>query len=88
MQNLDVVPNQETIHSEPYDSGESEWSNTNSIDLYDLASAAGRLAGNLNNKPGALDDFFNKLKVLEHEWYEAEKRYNKLKMENDRLTNQ
>ncbi|GJQ69814.1 hypothetical protein Trydic_g22368 [Trypoxylus dichotomus] len=82
MQNLDVAFNQES-----YDDGESEWNN-NAIDLFDLASAAGRLAGNLNNKPGALDDFFNKLKVLEHEWYEAEKRYNKLRMENDVLNNQ
>ncbi|KRT78786.1 hypothetical protein AMK59_7963, partial [Oryctes borbonicus] len=83
MQNLDVAPTQES-----YDDGESEWNSNNSIDLFDLASAAGRLAGNLNNKPGALDDFFNKLKGLEHEWYEAEKRFNKLRMENDVLNNQ
>ncbi|KAI4465778.1 hypothetical protein MML48_3g00005095 [Holotrichia oblita] len=88
MQNLDVEPNQQHTIRESYDDGESEWSTGNSIDLFDLATAAGRLAGNLNNKPGALDEFFNKLKVLEHEWYEAEKRYNNLRAENDRLNNQ
>lgn len=88
MQNLDVEPNPQRPIRESYDDGESEWNTGNSIDLFDLASAAGRLAGNLNSKPGALDEFFNKLKVLEHEWYEAEKRYNNLRAENDRLNNQ
>lgn len=52
-----------------------------------LASAAGRLAGNLNSSPECLEEFFEKLKILEEDWHSSEKKYQMLLMENETLQN-
>ncbi|XP_022905526.1 uncharacterized protein [Onthophagus taurus] len=79
---LDLEPNQHIAV-------DLEWPNTNKVDMFELANAAGRLiANNAEDKAVALEDFFSKLKFLEKCWYEAEMKYNALRSANERLTNQ
>lgn len=95
MQNLDVHQQQyiqEEINDDEdqnYDMIDQANDWDNKIDLYEIANAAGTMFGGGGIvKTAALDEFFNKLKNLEHAWCDSEKKYNELKAENDKLTHQ
>lgn len=71
------------------DSGDSEvilkFANCNNLCM--LASAVGKLAGDLKSPPEYLEEFFEKLKVLEEDWHTTEKKYQALLVENETLQN-